>query len=1095
MIMKLAKHVLSSVLALGMLLSLLPVAALAAGDTSAPQSTTLAADGENDDLVLNKTATLEDDGTYTIKLEAYATGDVTTETTVEKEPVPADIILILDQSGSMSDDMDGIPDGTFSTAAVANANINDGSYYCLVGDQYYQVTAAKERVSEETESFVYTYTYANDDGDIVTVGTSETGTEATVDAANASITLYTQNTFTGSRLDGLKYAVNKFIESIEGTGVNHRVAVVGFASDGYKHGHNGTLNWENTELFVGRNQYNYNAGKTGTNDAASHYGEALQDVSTAAGKTNIANSIDALSHSGATYPQWGFTMAQGIYANSSPTYTKEDGTEGTRNRIVIFFTDGYPGYNVRNPDASEANATIAKSQTLQTDYGADVYCVACIESLKAGSGGDTYMKAVSSDGTYQNATSAKALSAFFEMIEKEVTTTTITTTVTLTENAILVDELSNDFTVPSDFSTANNVTLQTAKHMGYGSFASPVDATGLTVTERTDSQNQVTGINVSGFDYLGSNMVTTDDSGDSVNASGSKLIVTITGLLARDSAATGNYVDTNTAAAGIWDKDNHGQWAQIKAFPMPRTLLDQKTFVLDYAKQTPMSVYNAAKVDSADDGLFSKVDASCTGLTGRYGTVDAANGLNYTPGTTLWDGWDTFYALGRDAEKGDSSTQNIWSKVSVLPANNVYYEDTFATSEATGTVGIVYSASGWQTVTEEGGGTNTGDAANDEHGWITSMDDDGAYSDGTAATGTAGATATFSFTGTGVDIYSRTDMTTGLAIVKLYAGKDTTSAAKMVKSLTVDNLAQAGTYYQIPTVSFSGLAYGTYTVKLTVASTSKTTGTVRSTYYLDGIRVYNPLSAQQEAEPIVKDAYGDEIGASFQSVRDILIDANSLEDGATNVDGAVFIDFIPQEGDAGTATTTTIGTYVDYGPKNEVYLAQGQAIAFNVGTGMTKISVGLKAPDGTTKALVTNGENTSELEIEAASDQYFVIAPNQDGCVIIKNTGTNLLSVTKLKISGDAAETTTFSADLDTVMTYANSFDSRPVMAYTLSDAETGSSDQVPAQEDTVIESQEEPEQGTVAIENPEEPVQESPSAPASDNWIGRLFQKIRKFI
>ena len=54
-------------------------------------------------VVTSKTATVNDDGTYTITLEAYATGSkVITE--IQKD-VPTDIVLVLDQSGSMKDDM------------------------------------------------------------------------------------------------------------------------------------------------------------------------------------------------------------------------------------------------------------------------------------------------------------------------------------------------------------------------------------------------------------------------------------------------------------------------------------------------------------------------------------------------------------------------------------------------------------------------------------------------------------------------------------------------------------------------------------------------------------------------------------------------------------------------------------------------------------------------------------------------------------------------------------------------------------------------------------------------------------------------------
>ena len=54
-------------------------------------------------LALSKTATTNADGSYTIRMEAYTTGEVITST----KTVPVDIVLVLDQSGSMADDFNG----------------------------------------------------------------------------------------------------------------------------------------------------------------------------------------------------------------------------------------------------------------------------------------------------------------------------------------------------------------------------------------------------------------------------------------------------------------------------------------------------------------------------------------------------------------------------------------------------------------------------------------------------------------------------------------------------------------------------------------------------------------------------------------------------------------------------------------------------------------------------------------------------------------------------------------------------------------------------------------------------------------------------
>lgn len=58
---------------------------------------------QDNGLELSKTVKANADGTYTISLDAYTTGKVTTTT----KSVPVDIVLVLDQSGSMAYDFDG----------------------------------------------------------------------------------------------------------------------------------------------------------------------------------------------------------------------------------------------------------------------------------------------------------------------------------------------------------------------------------------------------------------------------------------------------------------------------------------------------------------------------------------------------------------------------------------------------------------------------------------------------------------------------------------------------------------------------------------------------------------------------------------------------------------------------------------------------------------------------------------------------------------------------------------------------------------------------------------------------------------------------
>lgn len=73
-------------------------------------------------MKISKTATANGDGSYTITLEAFATGSKTTS--IQKKDVPTDIILVLDQSGSMADDIGQVQ----YTAYTGNNTQNKSNY-------------------------------------------------------------------------------------------------------------------------------------------------------------------------------------------------------------------------------------------------------------------------------------------------------------------------------------------------------------------------------------------------------------------------------------------------------------------------------------------------------------------------------------------------------------------------------------------------------------------------------------------------------------------------------------------------------------------------------------------------------------------------------------------------------------------------------------------------------------------------------------------------------------------------------------------------------------------------------------------------------
>lgn len=123
--------------------------------------TTRAADNG---VVTSKTATKNADGTYTITLEAYATGSkVISE--IQKD-VPTDIVLVLDQSGSMADDMGTVKYEKYSEKNSTNANNydrrhNDGSanlWYKLSDGTYVPVNVEKSKVYNALSTSLKNYT-------------------------------------------------------------------------------------------------------------------------------------------------------------------------------------------------------------------------------------------------------------------------------------------------------------------------------------------------------------------------------------------------------------------------------------------------------------------------------------------------------------------------------------------------------------------------------------------------------------------------------------------------------------------------------------------------------------------------------------------------------------------------------------------------------------------------------------------------------------------------------------------------------------------------------------------------------------------------
>ena len=154
-----------------------------------------------------------------------------------------------------------------------------------------------------------------------------------------------------SRLQALKDAVTTFCNNVQAdaaaNGVDHKIAIVGFAS-GYSSTSWGstTWTWTNTELLSSQSVHAYgNYSSENCVLTQQQYQDALVDVNINGSlNSRLTTAIGRLDAEGATCMQYGLAMANGVLANrTTTTFIAPDGSTQERGKIVIFFTDGYPG--------------------------------------------------------------------------------------------------------------------------------------------------------------------------------------------------------------------------------------------------------------------------------------------------------------------------------------------------------------------------------------------------------------------------------------------------------------------------------------------------------------------------------------------------------------------------------------------------------------------------------------------------------------------------------------------------------------------------------------------------------------------------------
>lgn len=604
-------------------------------------------------MKISKTATANNDGSYTITLEAFATGSkVITE---QKTDIPTDIVLVIDQSGSMKDPIGGytytayrkgsgwnsrnyhneeyyplrhnggsenlwhkLNNNEYIAVSVEQKMVytaisgwsnrkyydNQNSLYCLVSGEYKSVTVKIEGHLFSADEYWYTVDgqqilYTTGDDSIpnfgqyaplyqsvkkyiysYTLNGATTVIEESFGDGSSPDTQFYRRDYSSSagdtRLNALKNAATTFANAVAtkaagedgdinapADNVNHRIAVVGFASGQRYNGTN--YNYNNTEVFVGSNQYRYGTAAQG------QYGNAFQNMNTSTGVGNVSASIEALSADGGTLTNLGLEMGNGIFG-ANPIAEGEK-----RNRVVIVFSDGVPGWS--GYDSDTANSAITQAGTAKNTYGATVYTIGIFPGADATSAGNQngnetekanwFMQRVSSNTQYPqspsyylSAADAGTLNSIFQQISNQIETGGAETT--LGSETVVKDIISPYFTLPAG-TTASGIRIDTYACTGKDGNTYTWSGTsggpgGATATVDGDQ------VSITGFDFSENWCGTETDAQGNSTVRGNKLVISFE-VSPKSGFLGGNEVITN-ASAGIYE--NGSAQTPVMTFEQPK---------------------------------------------------------------------------------------------------------------------------------------------------------------------------------------------------------------------------------------------------------------------------------------------------------------------------------------------------------------------------------------------------------------------------------------------------------------------------------------------------------------------------------------------
>lgn len=480
------------------------------------------------------------------------------------------------------------------------------------------------------------------------------------------------------------------------------------------------------------------------------------------------------------------------------------------------------------------------------------------------------------------------------------------------------------------------------------------------------------------------------------------------------------------------------------------------TYVIDYGLSVELNGEGYGLTLNDTLNLSANPYTTASSITGiqdatrAYGSFTwASPSLKYTPSKIIND-TDSVRVNVRVIENGASSLTkftgvDMYETITVAPANVMYYEDNFPDITYVGQDG-----NSWTVEKEAAAGTEQSADQQSNYGSdpnyatdITPSAITGDASNGTLHTlnvVTTGEVMSFDFRGTGFEILSRTTKEPYAVINVLVYDTSNLSTPVAVKPVITES--KGGDLYQIPVISITGLPQGEYHVSVVAAAS---TDTKARTFYVDGLRIYEPLTVNDAN----KYYNPEEAGAAFTEIKALIgkgqvvyseisaagDETKIISGNATG--GAATV--IENRGDNGfVLISDNAGDYMKFGPNNEIYLqgnSSNNVIAFlltpdaSVAEAARTVEIGAHRKSnsltgdtgainlvyGSTAADIINGDHS--YAVSSGTEQYYTIdvsklTPDDKGRYLVM-IGTNgpksatdlvTLSLTNLKISGYTLE-------------------------------------------------------------------------------------------